>query len=88
MHKPVHNEGRTGHISRIFKKGYEQVEYQYVREEDQHAAHTSDDSVHHKVLQPAVCHRRGNKGREVPDQPLDPPHRVLADGKGSVKYDI
>ena len=88
MHKPVHNESRTGHISRIFKKGYEQVEYQYVREEDQHAAHTSDDSVHHKVLQPAVCHRRGNKSRKVLDQSLDPPHRVLTDCECGVEHNI
>ena len=88
MHKPVHNEGRTGHISRIFKKGYEQVEYQYVREEDQHAAHSSDDAVHHQILQPAVGHRSGHKGGEILHYPFYPPHRMLADSECGVKHDI
>ena len=88
MHQTVHDEGRPGHIAGIFQKGNEQIQKQYVGQEDKHASHTSDDSVHNQVLDPSVAHRRSHEGSELLHNPLYPKHRVLSKDKGRIEDDI
>jgi len=45
VHDAVHDEGRAGHVARIFHERDEEVKQQDVRQEDGHAAHTADDAV-------------------------------------------
>ena len=82
VHELVHDEGRAGHVAAVLHQGDEQVQDHDVRQEHQDAAHAGDDAVHEEVLQPAVLHERAHEGAELPDQPVDPVHRVLADGEG------
>ena len=88
VHQPVHYEGGTSHISGIFQKGDEQIQKHDVREEDKHASHTAYDSVSHQILQPAIMHCGADKRTELLHQPLDPPHRILSEDKGTVKDQI
>ena len=56
MHQTVHDEGYTGHIAGVLHQRNEKIEYHYVRQEHQHAAGPAYDSVHNKVLEPALRH--------------------------------
>ena len=49
MHQTVHDEGGTRHISGVFKKRDEQIKKEDVRQEDQHASDSADDTVDDKI---------------------------------------
>ena len=49
MHELVHDEGSTGHISTILKERNEEVEDDDLREEDDYAPDTSDDTIDDEV---------------------------------------
>ena len=88
MHELVHDEGCASHVSGIFQKRYEQIEYQYVRQEDQHASDTAYDTVDNQILQPAVIHCRSHECSDLLHEPLDPLHRILSEKEGRLEYHI
>ena len=82
VHELVHDEGRPGHVPAVLHQGDEQVQDHDVRKEHQDTAHTGDDAVHDEVLEPALLHEGAHELAELRDEPVDPVHRILADGEG------
>ena len=54
VHQAVHDERGACHVARILHKRDEKVQNENLRNEYRHASHTSDYSVHHKVLEGPV----------------------------------
>ncbi|MPN35012.1 hypothetical protein SDC9_182506 [bioreactor metagenome] len=50
--RPVHDEGRTGHVSRVLKKRKAQEQQRYHRQERDHSSDSGDDSVHYQAPRP------------------------------------
>ena len=88
MHELVHDERGSRHISRIFQKRDEHIEYQYVRKEDQHAADASDDTVDDKILKPSCAHGRCDKGAYLLHQPFYPLHRILTEQECTLENQV
>ena len=86
VHQAVHYEGRAGHIARVLHYRYEEIEYQYVGQEDKHASHAGYDAVHDKVPQPAVPHQGAHGVPEPGHQGINPVHRILSDGESGLEY--
>ena len=86
VHQLVHDEGGAGHVATVFHQRDEQVQDQDVRQEHEHAAHSADDPVHHEVFQPSVLHVGGDEIAEFPHEPVNPVHRVLAQGEGGPEH--
>ena len=88
MHHPIHDERSPGHISGILQQRYEHIQQHDIRQEDQHTADSSDDTIHHQILQPTFRHRSSDKVTELLYHPLDPLHRILTYDEGSAENQI
>ena len=88
MHESVHDKSSSGHISGILKQGNEHIEQENIRKEYENASHTSDHSVNHKVLYPAICHSRSHKCSQLADEPFNPAHRIITYRECSLEHHI
>ena len=88
VHQLVHDECGSGHIAGVLHQGDEEVEYQYVRQEHQHASHTGNHAVHYQVLHPSVRHYGRYECPEFADQPVDPLHRIVAQCERRLENEI
>ena len=88
VHQLIHDEGGTGHVAGVLHDGKEEIENQYVGQEDEHAAHSCYYSVHKYILQPAILHEGSHEVPELADEPVDPVHRVVAQGEGRLEDQV
>ena len=79
VHQLIHDESRAGHVAGVLHYGYEEVEYQYVRQEYEDAADSGNDAVDHEIFQPSVRHDARHELAEFTHEPVDPLHRVVPD---------
>ena len=86
VHQLVHDEGSTGHISRVLHEGDEGVEDEYLGQEYDDGAHAAYDAVDEHGLQRPVAHVTGNEIAQPFEAPLYPVHRVLAEGKRYLEH--
>ena len=56
VHQLVHYESSARHVAGILQQRNKEIEYQYVRQEDQHASNTGNDAIDNEVLEPAIGH--------------------------------
>ena len=87
MHQTVHDECRPRHISRILKQRNEEVEQQDVRQKNEHAAHSADDSIDNKVSQPPLAHKAFDHLPEFVHAPLNPIHRIGSERECALEHD-
>ncbi len=88
VHKLVHDERGSGHISRVLHNRDEEIQNQYVRQEHEHASHTGDDSVHDEVFKPSVCHKHCHELTDFSYECIDPLHRIVSDSEGDLENEI
>ena len=86
VHHPVHNERRPRHISRILKQRNEKIEKQDVREENQHTAHSSYNSIHNQISQPPLSHKASDHLAEFVHAPLNPIHRIGSECERALEH--
>ena len=70
VHHLIHNEGGTGKIARVLHKRDKEVEYHNIRQEYNHATHTSDYAVANHIFQYTI-------GQPTLEQPSDKRHTLL-----------
>ncbi|OPY13819.1 MAG: hypothetical protein A4E69_01465 [Syntrophus sp. PtaB.Bin138] len=88
VHQTIHDEGRPGHVARIFQDRDGQKEQQNVRQKHDDPAHAADDAIHQKGLQqafrsfrPPPCHLFPHPAEEG----FKPAHGRIAQGKGQLE---
>ena len=72
MHNLIHNESGTCHIARVFHQGNKEIEQQNIRQENNDTAHTSDNTIHQKVLQRSFGHVVAYQVAQFAYQPFNP----------------
>ena len=88
MHNLIHNESSTCHIARVFHQGNKEIEQQNIRQENNDTAHTSDNTIHQKVLQRSFGHVVAYQVAQFAYQPFNPLHRIVAQHKGAFEHQI
>ena len=88
MHNLIHDESGTRHIARVLHQGNEEIEQQNIRQEYNDASHTTDNTIHQKVLQRSFGHVVAYQVAQFAYQPFNPLHRIVAQHKGAFEHQI
>ena len=88
VHQLVHDEGGAGHVPGVLHYRKEEIEYQDVRQEHEDASHSGDHAIDEKILEPAVLHKVRDEIPELPHQPVDPVHRIVAQGERGLENEV
>ncbi len=78
MHEFIHNEGRSGHVSRILHKRDKRIEDNDIGQKNNHTPHTTDDAVDQQIFQRPIGHPAAKQIPQLSNQPFNPVHRVLS----------
>ena len=88
VHQLVHDEGGACHVPGVLHYRKEEIEYQDVRQEHEDASHSGDHAIDEKILEPAVVQEVRDEIPELPHQPVDPVHRIVAQGERGLENEV
>ena len=88
VHQLIDDERGARHVPGVLHYRKEEIENQYVRQEHQHTSHAGDHTVHEKILEPSVLHKVRDEIPELPHQPVDPVHRIVAQRERGLENEV
>src|SRR5690554_5488830 len=86
MHDFIHDKSGTGHIARVFHKGYKEKQNEDVGQEDNNASHSSNDPIDKQVFKRSLVHDLSHPVAQQSHACFDPFHGVLTQRESGLKH--
>ena len=87
VHQLVHDKGCPRHVAGVFHQRDEEIEYEYLGQEDDDGAHATDDAVDDQRAQRSLGHQGEQSVAQPGDSRLYPVHGVLPQGERGLEHD-
>ena len=87
MHQLVHHKGGPGHIPAVLEDGDDEIEDEDIGQEDDHGAHTADDTIGNEVLEYARGHVLPYELTYPAHEVVYPVHGILPDLEGGLEHE-